>query len=243
MSSYNALAVWYDRLTKDVSYPEFASFYESIFADSKEDVRLVLDLCCGTGSVTYELSNHGYDLISCDSSPEMLSIAQSKCSMLVHQPLFICQDAAELDLFGTVDAAVCALDSINYIPSAKLPELFRRLSLFIRPGGLFIFDMKSVELLRSSDGQISIDEDDSVFCVWRADWSEKDSFLLYGMDLFEKKNSLWSRSKEEHIEYAYDPEFIESLLGKFGFEMLKPIQETSFGGKGRIFFIARRHLL
>ncbi len=240
MNSYKNLAKWYDRLTKDVSYKEYVSFYESVFSESGDEVKLVLDLCCGTGSVTYEFALRGYDLISCDSSAEMLSVAQSKCAMLERLPLFICQDAAKIDLYGTVDAAVCALDSINYIPPDDLKSLFSRLKFFIRPGGLFIFDVKTPELLKSADGQTYIDEDDSIFCVWRADWSESEQCLVYGMDIFEKKNALWSRSKEEHIEYAYDAcQFVE-LLTENSFELLSTVIDTAFGGKGRQFYIAKR---
>lgn len=240
MSSYNSLARWYDRLTKDVPYPEYASFYQRVFKESNEEIKLVLDLCCGTGSVSYQLCSRGYDLIACDSSPEMLMVAQGKCSSLEHPPLFICQDAAELDLYGTVDAAVCALDSINYIPADKIDELFRRLTLFIRPGGIFIFDIKTPELLKSADGQTYIDEDDSLFCVWRADWCESDSCLIYGMDIFEKKNRLWSRSKEEHIEFAYDEDKLLMLLKEHSFELIRDVRDTSFGGGGRVFMICRR---
>ena len=240
MSSYNALARWYDRLTEDISYPDFADFYDGIFARSDEKISMILDLCCGTGTLSFELASRGYDMIACDSSPDMLAVAQAKCSALEHPPLFICQDAAELDLYGTVDAAVCSLDSLNYIPPEKTDELFRRLSLFIRPQGLFIFDVKTPEHLRSADGQTYVDEDESLFCVWRADWSESDSCLIYGMDIFSKNGKNWSREKEEHIEYAYDAEYLRNRLTGHGFELKDIISGTAFGGEGRQFFLAVR---
>ena len=82
MSAYNALARWYDRLTEDVSYSDFADFYVEIFSGSDEEIILILDLCCGTGSLSYELALRGYDLIACDSSPDMLAVAQSKVHLL-----------------------------------------------------------------------------------------------------------------------------------------------------------------
>ena len=240
MSAYNALARWYDRLTEDISYKDFADFYGGIFARSDEEISMILDLCCGTGSLSFELASRGYDMIACDSSPDMLAIAQAKCSALEHPPLFICQDAAGLDLYGTVDAAICSLDSLNYIPPEKTDELFRRLSLFIRPQGLFIFDVKTPELLRNADGQTYVDEDDSLFCVWRADWSESDSCLIYGMDIFSKHGRLWSREKEEHIEYAYPADLLRRKLTEHGFELIEIISGTAFGGEGRQFYLAKR---
>ena len=240
MNAYYSLAAWYDRLTRDIPYKEFADYYCKTFTDSGADVRLVLDLCCGTGSVSYELASRGYEMISVDNSPEMLAVAQSKCSGLKHSPLFICQNAEELDLYGTVDAAVCALDSINYISPGNVNEVFRRLSLFIRPGGILLFDVKTPQLLKSADRQTSIDEDDSVFCVWRADWSETDQCLIYGMDLFERKNSLWSRSKEEHVEYAHSEEKLKLLLSSNHFRLIHIESDTAFGGAGRQFYTAER---
>ena len=240
MSAYNALARWYDRLTEDVSYSDFADFYVEIFSGSDEEISLILDLCCGTGSLSYELALRGYDLIACDSSPDMLAVAQEKCCALEHPPLFICQDAAELDLYGTVDAAVCSLDSINYISPEKIDEIFRRLSLFIRPHGFFIFDVKTPELLKSVDGHTYIDEDDSVFCVWRADWSESANCLVYGMDIFSKTGSLWRRENEEHIEYAYDEVRLRNIILEHGFELIDIVADTAFGGHGRQFYLARR---
>ncbi len=240
MTAYNSLAAWYDRLTGDIRYKDFADYYCKAFSDLGEDIRLVLDLCCGTGSITFDLASRGFEMVSADSSPEMLAIAQAKCTGLPTTPLFICQDAAELDLYGTVDAVVCSLDSINYIPPEKMDEVFRRLALFIRPGGLFIFDVKTPQLLKSADGQTYVDEDESLFCVWRADWSETDRCLIYGMDIFEKENALWSRSKEEHIEYAYGEETLIDLISSHQFKLVRIDSDNSFGGRGRQFYIVRR---
>ena len=171
MNCYGPLAAWYDALTGDVPYGSFADYYEAEFARDGGEFRLLLDLCCGTGTLTAELTRRGYEMIAVDRSEEMLMEAREKAADLSPAPLFLCQSAQELDLYGTVDAAVCSLDGINYLPPEDLDEVFRRLRLFIRPGGLLIFDVKSPESLRALDGSVSVDEDADHF---RSLWGNDD---------------------------------------------------------------------
>ena len=236
MSSYGPLAACYDRLTGDVSYSEFADFYEAEFNRRGGEFRLLLDLCCGTR----ELASRGYDMIGVDASVDMLMQARDKAYAEGFQPLFLCQDASELDLYGTVDAALCSLDGINYINPAQLPELFRRLGLFVRPGGLFIFDIRPEQWLRSRDGDIFVDEDKNLMCLWRADFDEEEKALVYGMDIFSRRGKLWERSKEEHIEYAHSEEFLRAELEKHGFENIRFTTSCPQGNMGRVFVIANR---
>ena len=173
MSCYGPLASWYDQLTGDVPYEQFANFYEAEFARAGGEFRLLLDLCCGTGTLTWLMARRGYELIAVDASVDMLMQAREKPVELKTPPLFLLQDAAELDLYGTVDAAYCSLDGMNYIPPEDLPEVFRRLRLFIRPGGLLIFDIRTPEWLRALDGEVFVDENEEVLCLWRADFDEE----------------------------------------------------------------------
>ena len=240
MSSYASLAAWYDQLTGDVPYPSFADFYEAEFARCGGEFRLLLDFCCGTGTLTAEMARRGYEMIGADASVEMLMQAQSKCAALDTPPLFLHQRAEELDLYGTVDAAYCSLDGMNYLPGAVLPELFRRLHLFVRPGGLVIFDVKSPEWFRSLDGQIFVDETDDVFCLWRADFNPEENCVVYGMDLFERRGRLWQRSGEEHVEYAHAPEMLCALLEKAGFVNPAVREDGPQHEQGRLFITAKR---
>ena len=198
MSCYDALARWYDSLTGDVPYGAFADYYEKLFAADGGEFRLLLDLCCGTGTLTWEMARRGYEMIAADRSVEMLMEAQSKSAEGAVPPLFLCQSAEELDLYGTVDAAVCCLDGFNYIPADTLPEVFRRLHLFIRPGGLMIFDIRTPDFLRALDGQVFVDEKEDVLCLWRADFDEDLSALVYGMDLFPPRPPLGAQRGGTH---------------------------------------------
>ena len=240
MSCYNFLAPWYDSLTGDIPYDKFIEFYEAEFAADGGEFRLLLDLCCGTGTLTWLMAEKGYEMIGVDQSVEMLMEAQSKCSDALICPLFLCQDAGELDLYGTVDAAICSLDGVNYMESETLRECFRRLNLFIRPGGLFIFDIRTPEILKSLDGQIFVDEKDDVLCLWRADYDEEMLGIVYGMDIFSREGEHWRREGEEHLEYAHGPEMLETLLTAAGFTDIRLHTDGPMCGEGRLFISAVR---
>ena len=170
MDAYQSLSGFYDSLTTDIPYEAFADYYESVFQQHPGEFRMLLDLCCGTGTLTRILALRGYEMIAADASEEMLMQAREKCADLSMPPLFLCQEAAELDLYGTVDAAVCSLDGMNYLSPEELPEVFHRLHLFIRPGGMLIFDIRSPESFATLDGGIWVDETEEVFCLWRSEF-------------------------------------------------------------------------
>ena len=240
MSCYRFLAPWYDKLTGDVPYERFADFYEAEFRRSGGEFKLLLDLCCGTGTLTNVLSRRGYEMIAVDSSVEMLMEAQSKSAGLETPPLFLCQDAAALDLYGTVDAAVCSLDGMNYIHPEDLPEVFHRLRLFVRPGGLLIFDIRTPDFLRSLDGDVFVDEQEDVLCLWRADFEEALPAIIYGMDIFSRHGALWQRESEEHVEYAHEPAALQALLEQAGFHDVCLRADCPQGDMGRLFITAIR---
>lgn len=240
MDCYGPLSSWYDSLTDDVPYDSFAEYYESVFAADGGEFRLIADLCCGTGTIACTMARKGYDVIGIDASADMLSVAMQKASESGVSPLFICQSAEELDLYGTVDAACSSLDSINYLPPEILPEVFRRLHLFIRPGGLFIFDIRSPEWLRSLDGSTSVDEQDDLLALWRADYDDDEASVTYGIDIFSRRGRLWQRSREEHVEYVHEPEKLSALLSSAGFEDIGISSSGPQGELGRLFVSCRR---
>ena len=240
MNCYGPLAAWYDQLTGDVPYEQFADFYEAEFARDGGEFRLLLDLCCGTGTLTALMAGRGYEMIAADASVDMLMQAREKSAGLSVPPLFLLQDAAELDLYGTVDAAYCSLDGINYLRPEDLPEVFRRLHLFIRPGGLLLFDIRTPEWLEGLDGEVFVDEKDDVLCLWRADFDRDERAIVYGMDLFSREKTLWRRSREEHVEYAHRTEDLIELLKKTGFEDFLITDSAIVPSEGRLFIRCKR---
>ena len=241
MNAYGPLAFWYDRLTLDIPYEAFVDFYEKEFSADGGEFKILLDLCCGTGTLTWLLAERGYEMIAADASPDMLMQAASKAAEVSVPPLFLCQDASALDLYGTVDAAVCSLDGLNYIPESELPEVFHRLHLFVRPGGLLIFDIKTPEWFRSVDGSVSVDETEDMLCLWRAEFDTEENAICYGMDIFSKSGSLWRRDSEEHIEYAHSPERLAELLEIAGFENVRLCCDCPQSDGGRLFITAKRN--
>ena len=248
MDSYGFLAESYDQLTTDVRYRAWADYLEKHFSKAPIPVHTVLDLACGTGSLTAELALRGYEMIGVDQSPEMLAVAAEKCRDLdvEEAPIFLCQSMEKLDLYGTIDACVCCLDSVNYVTRpAALKRAFSRVHLFLMPGGLFVFDVKTPEALEGADGEVFLDETEDTFCVWRADYSPKRRTLTYGMDIFrQREDGAWDRGEEVHEEYAYTPEELEQYLREAGFVDVRCWGNLKLRapnpGEERIFFTARK---
>ena len=240
MNGYGAFAAFYDALTDDVDYAAWADSLLAAVTRHGGSADSVLDLACGSGSLSLELAARGCDVIGVDGSADMLAVAREKAAEEGQDILFLCQDMRQLDLYGTVDAAICSLDGITYMEHDTLRECFRRLTLFIRPGGLFIFDIRTPEILESLDGQIFVDEKDDVLCLWRADYDEELPGIIYGMDIFSRRGRPWKRESEEHVEYSYEPEYLEGLLQYSGFTDVKFHPDCPQGDMGRLFYTARR---
>jgi SAM-dependent methyltransferase len=245
MEAYHALAASYDRLTNDVDYEATVDFYMEIMAKEGVQPRTVVDLACGTGSVTEILARRGYPVIGVDMSEEMLTVATQKAMALENMPRFVCQKLEELWLPRGVDLAVCALDSLDYITEPENCEkAIARVYKALNPGGIFIFDVNTPEKLRAMDGQVFLDEDDDVYCVWRGEFQEETNICSYGMDLFQRVGDVWQRSFEEHREYAYSEDQLRSYLKAAGFTHIAVYADRLFEaprpGEQRIYIKARK---
>lgn len=240
MSQYEHLAGRYDALTRDVDYVAFADYIEWQFSRRPEGVKLALDLCCGTGSLTQLLAARGYDMIGVDASADMLALAANK-EFAGEAPLFLCQSIERLNLYGSVDACVSTLDSINYITQPKkLQQGFARVHLFLEPGGLFLFDINRPETLAAMDGEVFLDETEDTYCVWRG--SMERGVLTFDMDIFRQSGNHWNRYYEQHRQRAYQIDELSEMLKTAGFSKIELFGNCSkkryTDSDTRIFFAA-----
>ena len=182
-----------------------------------------------------------------DSSADMLSEAREKSMDLQGEPpVFLCQSMPELDLYGTVDAAICCLDSINYLTRPKdVQRTFQRLKLFIAPGGLLVFDINSVEKLMGLDGQVWLDETEDIYCAWRTEFNKRSKICSYWMDIFTRcEDDTWERDYEEHYQRAYTVEELTAWLEEAGFTNIRTYGDCRMSApkeqEQRIYFTAIR---
>lgn len=219
MSAYEALAQSYDRFTNDVPYTAVADFLEQVLAAHDRRVKTVVDLACGTGSLSCLLAQRGYSVLGTDLSEEMLTVAYEKAMELEgERPMFVRQSMQRLRLPEPVDLIVCSLDSLNYLTNPDdCRETIRRVYRSLNPGGCFVFDINSPFKLKGLDGQVFLDEDDDQYCIWRASFEEEENICYYGMDIFQRRGKLWERSFEEHAEYAYSVQQLTDYLVEAGF--------------------------
>ena len=248
MNAYHNLAASYDRLTNDVDYGAIVAFYHQILAREKVSPRTAVDLACGTGSVALLLAEKGYGVIGVDMSEEMLTVAFQRAMEQETQPVFVCQKLQQLHLPRAVDMAVCALDGLDYIlDPADCQKAIQRVYKALNPGGIFIFDVNTPEKLRAMDGQVFLDEDEDVYCVWRGEFDQDTNICSYGMDLFQRQGNVWHRSFEEHQEYAYSVEQLRKYLKDAGFTHIRVYAdgklEAPGAGEQRVYFSARKGIV
>ena len=221
MSNYDIFSGYYDDLTLNISYSDRADYFNKLIEKHGGVKGILLDLACGTGSLSEEMSKIGYDVIGVDYSYEMLSVAMDKKIESGRNIQYICQDMMELDLYGTVDVTICALDSLNHLDSIdSIVKTVKRVKLFTNPHGLFIFDVntpyKHKEILGNNT---FVYDTDSVFCVWQNSFSEdKNNRIDISLDFFKDTgNNLFSRKSEDFSEIAPEISEWKSILMNAGF--------------------------
>ena len=250
---YDAIARVYDQLNRELDYEAWADFFEACF-DRFLPARpaLVLDLACGTGRMTRTLAKRGYDMIGVDGSADMLSEAYA--SLEGESILYLLQDMRSFELYGTVGAVVCCLDSINYLLEEKdVGTVFSLVHNYLDPDGLFLFDVNSpykfsqvygnnayvLEDETEEDGEVR-----AVYCGWQNAYNRESGICDFYLTLFEEVGeNNYQRSDEHQRERCYEPKTLRTWLETCGFEVLgvygdyacaEPTDTTE-----RMYFVAR----
>ena len=249
MASYGDFAYFYDNLTDNVDYEKRCSYIKGLLAENGVGEGILLDLACGTGTVSLLLSDMGYDVIGVDASEDMLSVAQEKKMESGADVIFLCQRMEELDLFGTINACVSTLDSINHVTDEEtVREIFRRVSLFMEDKGIFLFDVNTPYKHKCVLGDNTFVYDtDEVYCVWQ-NTTDESLVTTVNLDIFEKDEDdeeTYYRYSEEFTERAYDLDDIKKWLEDVKFEVVGIYEElTKDSVKAdtqRAVFVAKKH--
>lgn len=248
MSYEDCFATVYDVFTDGVDYKTRAEYICKGLALNGITDGTILDVACGTGSLSEQFLKRGFEVVGTDISVNMLGIAKEKLSVYADKVLLLCQDMCELDLYGTVDAAVCSLDSINHLTEEEdVQAAFDSIGLFIRPGGVFCFDVNTVykhtDIL--SDKTFVYEDDNNTFLVWQNSECDDTNTVEMYIDIFtEDKNGKYDRQTDFIVERAYEREFLEKALEKSGFTVLGvfgDMKDTSPDiNEERIYFFAKK---
>lgn len=242
--SYEVFADYYDELMQNVDYDGRAKYIDSLIKRFKPNANLLVDLACGTGSMTVKFADIGYDVIGVDISEEMLSRARDKSNGNI---LYLCQSMQKLDMYGTIDAFVCTLDSLNHINGRdELCRALERVSLFLEPDGVFVFDMNTpYKHEKILENNTFVYETDSVYCVWQNEY-EGGGKINIVLDFFEEQeNGSYERFCEDFSETAYSYADTEEMLRGSGLKLLAAYDDMTFNPPNeqseRIVFVAKKN--
>ena len=249
MEAYTSFAEVYDTFMDNVPYEEWAEYLAELLQEYDIEDGLVLDLGCGTGSLTEILATKGYDMIGADGSAEMLEIAMEKKAQSGHDILYLLQDMREFELYGTVRAVVSVCDCVNYITDEKeLEQEFRLVNNYLDPEGIFIFDFNTEYKYKEILGEQTIAEDrEDCSFIWDNYYYEDENMNEYELTLFikEQDSNLYRKYQEMHYQKAYTLDAMRELIEWSGLEFVtaydaytrKAPTETS----ERICVVAREH--
>ncbi len=219
MEAYTSFASVYDTFMDNIPYEEWTTYWVDRLKEYGIEDGLVLDLGCGTGTITELLAKSGYDMIGIDNAEEMLEIAMEKRAASGLDILYLLQDMREFELYGTVRAIVSACDSVNYIlEEEELVEVFRLANNYLDPEGLLLFDFNTIYKYRELLGDTTIAEarEDCSF-IWDNYYYEEEELNEYELTLFiREEDECYRRYQETHLQRGYTLEQMKDCLEQAG---------------------------
>lgn len=251
MDAYTDFASVYDRFMDETPYEQWCQNILAVLREYDMQSGLILELGCGTGSMTELLAEHGYDMIGVDYSQDMLNIAMDKREQSGHQDiLYLNQDMREFELYGTVRAVVSVCDSLNYLlEDESIITCFKLVNNYLDPKGIFFFDFntryKYEEVI--GDTVIAENREDCSF-IWENFYDEEERINEYDLTIFvreaqENGKELFRRFQETHYQKGYELEDMKRFLQEAGMEFVRAydadtLQEVTDTSE-RIYCIAR----
>jgi SAM-dependent methyltransferase len=248
MSAYEKFAQVYDLFMDNIDYEGWAEYVTDRLREYEITDGLVLELGCGTGTMTGLLAGKGYDMIGVDNSEEMLAEAMEKRVESGQDILYLLQDMREFELYGTMRAAVSICDSMNYIlEEDDLLRVFSLVNNYLDPGGIFIFDLNTVYKYQEILGEQTIAEDrEECSFIWDNFYDEEEMINEYDLTVFvQEEGDLFRRYCETHYQRAYSLETVRALIEKAGMEVLAIYDAFTYNkpkpDSERVYFVAREH--
>lgn len=269
MEAYTDFARVYDELMDDTPYEEWCEFLIALFrkygvddiskkkgkkedgANLSQERNSVLELGCGTGTLTELLARKGYDMIGVDNAQEMLQIASEKREKSGLNILYLLQDMREFELYGTVGAVVSVCDSLNYLlEEDDILQTFRLVNNYLYPQGIFIFDFNTVYkyAVVIGDATIAENREDCSF-IWENYYHEEQEINEYDLTVFaaEGENAqdvVFRRFQEVHYQRGYRLEQMRELLARAGLDFVEALDADTHRGvtaeSERIYVVARK---
>jgi len=223
MAEYDKFAGVYDLFMDEIPYEEWCEFLCGLLKEQGVTGGLLLELGCGTGTMTELLARKGYDMTGLDSSPEMLQKALEKRDESGLPILYLCQDMREFELYGTMAAVVAVCDTMNYlVEEGEFIDTLRLVNNYLDPGGVFIFDLKTLHYYRDvlGDRTEAVNEEEASY-IWENSFSEEDGINAYALTLFEKRpDGLYEKAEEYHEQRAYTVPGIRAMAEEAGMEFV-----------------------
>ncbi len=242
---YNNLASVYDKLMEDMPYVEWADFIEQIIEHEKAEVKKILDLGSGTGSISSLLSLRGYQVTNLDFSQEMLDKAREKYDLAKTTGTFCNLDIRDIDFNEEYDSVISTFDTLNYfIEDEEIKDIFSRVFKALKHKGIFVFDLNTLYKFEKILGkEIYTYNTEEIVYIWENEYNKNTQILEIDLSFFIKKeDDLYNRFNEYHVQRYYDPNIIKGMLEEAGFEKIQIFQDLELkepSNEGiRNFFVA-----
>lgn len=247
MDAYTSFAEVYDMFMDNIPYEDWCGYLTSLLKEYGINDGLVLDLGCGTGTLTELLAKEGYDMIGVDVSEDMLQEAIEKRAESGLPILYLLQDMREFELYGTVRVVVSICDSLNYILDYDdLAHVFSLVNNYLDPKGMFIFDLNTEAKFQAMGSETIAEVRDEGSFIWENEYDEEEKINSYDLTLFiREEDDLYRRYQETHFERAWSLDEIKKALAEAGMEFVAAYDAFTKNAprkeSDRIYVVAREH--